>query len=271
MEKFMIRLNIEKKENMAKKLILSLIICLGLFVSFTPVGQAQGSEYQIHLRRDFGYSMGSDIQGRFTISLIGDETPVDQVTLYIDGDVLHSVQTAPFRYQFQTDDYDPGSHQLYAEVQLVDGQTKTTHSLQYNFLSRTETNKQVRTVLLSIGGAIIGTLLLVALVQGFVITRGNKSRRQAGTPQNYGLLGGTICPKCGHPFPRHLWGINLAVGRLDRCNNCGKWVMTTRATPQALQQAEEAEIEVVEKDAQEVKIKEDDKDLLEETKYFDDI
>ncbi len=37
----------------------------------------------------------------------------------------------------------------------------------------------------------------------------------------------------------HVWGLNLVVGKLDRCPHCGKWSLVQRV-PQALLHEEEA-------------------------------
>lgn len=253
------------------KFIIAVTLCLGFILAASQTGNAQDNTYTVHVRKDFGYSMDSDIQGRFTIRLMGDIDKVSKVTFYIDDAVLRSLEEEPFSYQFQTEQFEAGMHRLFAEVLLNNGNQYRTSIVQYNFLSQKEASKQITTVLIGIGGAVVGTLLIVALIQGLVINRDGKPRHQSGTPRNYGLLGGTICQKCGRSFPRHIWGINLVVGRLDRCDHCGKWSMTIRATPKALRMAEEAEQESFDGGSLEVPVPVDNKDLLEETKYFDDI
>ncbi|MDY6845989.1 MAG: hypothetical protein SVP52_02505, partial [Chloroflexota bacterium] len=190
---------------------------------------------------------------------------------YIDDEILQSVETVPYKYQFQTDGFEPGIHRLYAEVILKDGSTKTTSFAQYKFLGREEANRQIRRLFIGIGVAIVGSLLGVVLIQSLLIKKSGKRPHQPGEARNYGLMGGTICKKCGRPFPRHIWGINLVVGRLDRCDNCGKWSMTVRATPKALRLAEEAENEDAANDEQKFEGEKRKKDLLDETRYFDDI
>jgi hypothetical protein len=256
------------EKTMKKKHIAALIIFLGMLFISTSTAYAQENAYNVSVRKDFGYSWANDIQGRFSISLVGDEANVDQVTFYIDDEILSTVRTSPFRYQFTTDDFSAGAHQLYAEVQLRDGSSQLTPALIYDFLDRKAANQQLVKVLVGIGGAMLAVFGIVALVQTLFMKGRKKSTHTLGTPRSYGLLGGTICPKCGKPFPRHIWGMNLMVGRLDRCENCGKWVMTMRATPEALRLAEEAELDQVNLDETETphqhKVRED----LDETKYF---
>lgn len=256
---------------MKTKFLIVLTFCLGLILVVTQIGYAQDDSYTVHVRKDFGYGMGTDIQGTFSISLLGDEADVSSATFYIDESVLGNVTEKPFSIQFKTNHFEPGAHRLYAEITLNNGNTIRTDAVQYNFLSQKEANQQIRDVLIWIGGAILGSMLIVSIVQSIFINKDGKSVHQPGTPRNYGFMGGTICPKCGRPFSRHIWGINLVVGRLDRCDNCGKWVMTTRATPKALSLAEEAEMEYFEEEEAGIRLKENDGDHLEDTKYFDEI
>lgn len=247
--------------------LLSLLI---IFILVIPVA-AQASGYAVHLRRDFGYGGGVNIRGTFTISLTGDESAIQQVTFLIDGKAMTTVRRVPFEFQFQTDDYGFGMHDLWAEYTLQDGTTGKTESVQYNFISPTYARKQVVGILGGIGGAILVTLLIVTLIQGLMLKRSRKHHHRPGEPRHYGALGGTICPHCGRPFPRHWWGINLLVGRLDRCDNCGRWVMTHRATSEELAAAEAKEQREIEADQIVPDLKQDQKDDLENSKYVDDI
>lgn len=253
------------------KVFLSMMLCCLILVGFSPSVFAQDDDYTIHVRRDFGYGLGNTIQGRFTVRLRGDDTQVERVTFLMDDEVMGRAISAPFSYQFHTDRFESGTHRLSAEVVLVDGRVVQTPFLQFNFLSQQESRQQVTSLLIGIGSAIILTLVIMAAIQTLVINKKQKGAHLAGSPRHYGLLGGTICPKCGRPFRRHIWGMNLMVGRLDRCDNCSKWVMTVRATSSALQAAEEAELEAMKEDEPISTIQGDKKDLLEDTKYFDEI
>ncbi len=226
---------------MMKKFSTACVILMIFLLILTGRVFAQESDYGIHLHRNFGYGGGSNIRGTFTISLVGDAAPVDQVVFLIDGEPMTVVGQAPFSFKFHTDDYGFGMHTLQAEVTLADGSVQKTGTLQYHFVSQEMESKQVLSILGGILGAIIVVMILAALIQSLVLKRSHRGQRSAGQPRQYGLMGGTICPKCGRPFPRHIWGLNLLAGRLDRCEHCGKWVMTTRATPAALAAAEKAE------------------------------
>ena len=96
---------------------------------------AQDADYRISLRRDFGYGNGMDIRGTFSIRLVGDETPVEQVTFLIDNQPLGTIMEAPYRLQFHTDDYALGIHNLTAEIKLQNGTTLHTDPIQANFVS----------------------------------------------------------------------------------------------------------------------------------------
>lgn len=254
---------------MKRKLFIFLIVIAILGSVSTSLVRAQDEDYRVHVRKEFGYNWGADIQGRFSIRLLGDETQVAQVRFFIDDTLLATVSSAPYRFQFRTDDFADGVHHLFAEVQLKDGRNITTSALSYNFLDSQDANQDVGRILLYIGGALLGTLLIMGLVQGVILKSRDTSPHQPGEARQYGLLGGTICPKCGRPFPRHIWGMNLVVGRLDRCENCGKWVMTVRATPSALKAAEEAEWRAYQAEqAQAINPPDLDQDL-DDTRYFD--
>lgn len=248
---------------------LILVFCL-ISVTYLPV-HAQDEAFGIHVRKDFGYNMGRNIQGRFTISLRGVDTQVESVTFLMDGIELEQVNAAPFRYQFSTDDFEPGVHRLAAQVKLKGGSVITTSTATFEFLSRDESGKQVTTLLVGIGGAALLSILVVGVVQVSMLKGTKKRPLQPGERRSYGLFGGTVCPKCGRAFPRHFWGINLVVGRLDRCEHCGKWVMTIRATPIALQLAEQAESDAAQVESDAKPGPSAEQDSLEDTKYIDSL
>ena len=256
---------------MKKKSFISLLILVVLLVMQSGVVLAQEDSYSVHMSRIFGYGGGVNIRGTFKISLVGDDASVRNVRFVIDGETLAEVAASPFNFQFKTDDYGFGYHQLWAEVTLKDGTSLTTPAVQYNFVSPEEEREQVGSILGVVGGGIVVTLLIVGLVQGAFLKGSRKHPHQPGEPRNYGMLGGTICPKCGRPFPRHLFGIKLVVGRLDRCDNCGKWVMTNRATPAALQAAEAAEKAELVADEAVTAVKADKSTSLDDTRYMDDL
>jgi hypothetical protein len=228
-------------------------------------------DYDIQLNRDFGYGAGSNVRGTFTISLSGDESQVASVVFLIDGEEMATIEKAPFRFQFHTDNYGFGVHQLSARVFLLDGSVANTHSVGLNFISPEEERGSMTTLFIGIGGALVLALVIFGLVQFLVFKRKPWRTSQPGKARQYGLLGGAICPKCGRGFPRHVWGINLVVGKLDRCEYCGKWSMTVRATPEALRAAEAAELKAQQADQGAETFQGQVKDILEDTRYIDEI
>jgi hypothetical protein len=256
---------------MKKTFWLSVLLAAVLLVVQTPPVNAQLDEYGIRLRRDFGYGAGSNVRGTFTISLTGDESQVDDVVFLIDGDVMATVKDAPFRFQFHTDNYGFGVHQLSARVILLDGSMVTTPSVGLNFVSPDEERGSLTSLFISIGSALILALVIFGLVQFLVFKRKPGHAIQPGEVRKYGLLGGAICPKCGRGFPRHIWGINLGVGKFDRCEHCGKWSMTTRANHEALRLADAAELEAMQADQEAETFQGHIEDALEDTRYMDEI
>lgn len=249
---------------------LILLMCLILIAVTVPVN-AQESEYGISLRRDFGYGAGSNVRGTFTVSLAGDESPVAAVEFLIDGRVMAKVESAPFRYTFHTDDHGVGVHRLSARVFLQDGREVTTQAVSLNFVTPEEEGRNLVLIFGGIGGAVILGLMIFWLVQVLVIKKKPGGTFRPGETGQYGLLGGTVCPKCGRAFPRHIWGINLGVGKLDRCEHCGKWSMTTRATPEELSAAEAAEMSALQASEEDIPQRREIKDILEETRYIDEV
>ena len=258
--------------NVKKKIQIVILICeILLLFGMTPTVLGQGSDFTVHVKRDFGYGWGSDIQGKFTISLIGDEGTVKKVIFLIDGESISIIQKPPFEYQFITDDYDPGDHLLSAEVQFKDGSLENTPILEYHFATPEHAQRELTQALLWIGGILIGAMAIAVSVQVFVFKGKKKNSHHMGGKRDYGVLGGTICPKCGHPFPRHIWGMNLLAGKLDRCEHCGKWVIARRATPGELQAAEKTELNMDQVEQKAVVVQKEEKDLLDETRYIDEL
>ncbi len=253
------------------KILLASLI-LGLMLITTHIGQAFAQEisddYSVHLAKDFGYGAGSNVRGTFSISVRGDQENIQRVIFMVDGKEMITISEAPFKFQFKTDDYGFGWHDLSVEVVTRNGETVVTESVRYNFLSPEEESSGITGIILPIGGIILVVLVISALIP---LLGKRKSERTGGKPRSYGIMGGTICPKCGCPFPRHIFAMNLLVGRLDRCDSCGKWVMTTRATPEQLAVAEEAEEAAIAQSAEPVAVKDSEVDQLEASKYVDSL
>ena len=223
-----------------KKLSLGIVIAIFLGLLTFSVTQAQSEELTISFSRDFGYSSGGgDIQGLFSIKVSGPDTLVN-VVFYLDDSVMGEDVEAPFGLQFTTDNYPPGKHAIYAAGTTSDGRELKTKVVHANFVSADEGNRAAMRILIPVLGIVGVSMLLAVLVP--IITGRKTIALEPGTPRNY-TLGGAICPKCQRPFAMHLFGLNLGLGKLDRCPYCGKWSMVRRQSLQTLRAAEEAELE----------------------------
>jgi ribosomal protein L32 len=196
---------------------------------------------QIRLSRTMGFSSGTgQIQGAFKIKASG-PSDLSKVAFFIDDTLMGEVDQAPFELSFNTDSYSLGIHTFSATGSTSSGQQLASNTTQAEFVSSSEGFQSV------IG--IIGPLLIfilvavaVALIIPILFTRGKTTKLPLGAPRNYAPLGGTICPKCGRPFGVHIYGLNVVVGKLDRCPYCGKWSVVHRVSPQMLHEAEQAEL-----------------------------
>lgn len=249
---------------MTKKSRLILISAILLIFGVGSVSAQSASPYSVGLRRDFGYGNGGNIQGNMTLTLSGDETQVSQVTYLMDDTILVSLNTPPFSFSFNTDKYPQGMHILSAKVKNQDGQIFQTEGLNRNFLTSEQAGQGTRDLLIPILAIVVISLLISTLGQSLFNRKPGEHK-----PGDYGAFGGTVCPKCGNPFSRSFFGVNLVAGRLERCPYCGKWSFTHRADLSELAAAEARMTEEY-KAAEPVKSEaEKTKDLLDETRYTD--
>jgi len=223
-----------------KKLSLSLLIAILVSLVAVFTTQAQSDELSISFSRDFGYSSGGgDIQGLFSIKVSGPDT-LTKVVFYIDDEAIGEDSEAPFKLQFNTDNYSLGQHAIYATGTISDDKELKTKTVHANFVSASEANQFVMRILIPVLGIIVVAVLLAVIVP--MITGRKAIPLEPGTPRNY-PIGGAICPKCQRPFAVHIYGVNLGLGKLDRCPYCGKWSVVRRTSLQNLRAAEEAELE----------------------------
>lgn len=204
------------------------------------VAGAQSAGLTLSLTRDFGYGgFNGDIQGLFSMHVSG-PTNLTRVEFFIDSSPIGESSKAPFSLQFNTAAYPLGVHLLYAVGYTADGQMLRSETISANFVPASEGSKAALWIVIPLLVIIFGGMLLVALFSAFL---GRKHVSLApGTPRHY-LLGGAICPKCQRPFGVHIYGLNLAVGKLDRCPYCGKWSFVRLASLDDLRSAEQAELE----------------------------
>lgn len=242
---------------------------LVILLTAIPASAFQTSEVRLNVQRRFGFSSGSQIRGTFALD-VTTSIPIVSVKYILDDKVIAEVTQPPFTHVFQTTSYEIGWHSLSATVQTADNRTLQTEIRRFEFVSA-ETEGQAVT------GIVIPLLVVVVLITvlGSVITMSGRKKGQGqlppGAPRDYGVLGGAICPKCHRPYPRHLWGINLVIGKLDRCEHCGKWSIAHRATAQELAQAEADELKLAQSDSAIKTEKQADQtnQLLDDSKYQD--
>jgi len=94
---------------------------------------AQDESFQLKLRRTFGYSWGSDIQGSFLVSAEG-PAGLEQVTFHVDDGVLQVVGAPPFEARLHTGDFPIGPHRLWAKGTLDDGSEVVSNEILAEFV-----------------------------------------------------------------------------------------------------------------------------------------
>lgn len=218
---------------MKKRIFMLFIPAMVFALSFSAV-MAQESPFTLRMVRDWGYGNGTDINGRMSLSVKGDQAQIQQVTFFMDGEVMASVTSAPFKLQFDTNNFDPGLHRLTAEVKTIAGETYTTNGLVSNFVEKGAANQSTLKILLLVGGIVAVSMGIQFLMQ----KNANKNPKydENGRIQ-YGVWGAAVCPSCGQPFNRSFLGINLVGVRLERCPHCGKLVAARRASPLEIERA----------------------------------
>jgi hypothetical protein len=195
---------------------------------------------RLSLGRDFGYGGFGQIQGLFTLTASG-PADLQHVTFLIDGQTMGEASAPPFRLQFSTDSYSPGTHTLSAVGTTAAGQQLNSNEIRVEFLSRAAANSATTKILLPVLGLV--AVILLAIAATALLWARRHRNFPLGEPRNYGMAGGAICPKCGRPFPLSLLGLNLGLSRLTPCPYCGKWVRVRRRPLEELRVAEAAELQ----------------------------
>lgn len=222
---------------------LSLNLGLAGLLLVTATAWAQDDELTLGVHRTFGYGNGSQIQGNFRLSISGPDD-LQSVTFTVDGETLATDTEPPFEARFVTDSYALGWHELGATGTTAGGQTLTARPRRFEFVSGGQAFETVGRIMVPVFGILL--IVMVFSLAGPILAawRGrNQPPLPAGAPRQYGLLGGSICPKCGRPFARHWWGLNMVIGKLDRCDHCGRWSIVQAQPHDVLARAEAAELE----------------------------
>jgi len=186
----------------------------------------------LKLNRDFGYGLGNQMQGRFSYRVSGPDD-LERVVFLLDGESIGEDNEAPFRLQFQTDDYALGPHAMSAVGYTSSGIELHSNVIDRKFVSGSNVNNTelwiiIPVVVLAIGGRIIASRIA------------NRGRHKTGKQALSGVYGGTICPNCNRPYAIHFWSLRLVTTHFDRCPHCGKWKMVHRVPFELLEAAAEA-------------------------------
>jgi DNA-directed RNA polymerase subunit RPC12/RpoP len=201
----------------------------------------QETGFSISLSRNFGFAYGAKIQGQFSVKANGPAN-LQRVVFYIDDQEIGEATQSPFNLSFNTGSFSPAQHNLSAIGFTSDGQELHSNVINAQFITAEQANQSVLKMLIPILVVVFGAVILSALIP-MLTTRGKTEHLPLGASRNYGLMGGTICSRCGRPFSIHVWGINLLVGKLDRCPYCGKWSIVRRRSAEELKAAEQAELD----------------------------
>lgn len=68
----------------------------------------------INLHKDYGYGFGQDMSGLWTVNARSSADTVKKVEFFLDGELQAVDTSAPFSWQFNTDDYPIGVHAIKA-------------------------------------------------------------------------------------------------------------------------------------------------------------
>ena len=163
---------------MKKRIFILLVLAMVFALSFGAV-MAQEAPFTLRISRDWGYGNGADINGRMSLSVKGDQDKIQQVTFFIDDEVMASVAAAPFKFQFDTNNFEPGLHRLTAEVKTTTGETYTTNGLVSNFVEKGEANQSMLKILLLVGGIVAASMGIQFFMQKMRIRTQNTTKMVA--------------------------------------------------------------------------------------------
>jgi hypothetical protein len=242
------RYNLSAKKGLSKifhiftRLAVLTLALANLLVAFIPASAQDANPLSLRLNRDFGYSSGTGrIQGTFSMRVSGPEN-LERVEFQIDEITIGEATTAPFNLRFETDQFGLGVHTMSAIGYTSDGQELASNEITAEFVSASAATETIGKILIPLF-AVIGGIILITSIVPFLLGRGKTGSLALGSLRNYGAFGGAICPKCTRPFARHIWGMNLVIGKLDRCPHCGKWSLVRAQPLSVLRAAEQAELE----------------------------
>jgi hypothetical protein len=248
--------------------VLALITACTATATSTPSSTVVTSGYRLNVNRLFGYSSGNQIKGSFRLSVIG-VSNILSVDYMIDGQVMATLDTAPYNLDFQTGTYSFGMHTMSAIITTTDGRNLEVPDRQFDFATAQQEQQSIVGVIVPLGAVI---LLAAALGLGlqFLFMRNKKHEFvPLGTDRNYGLRGGAICPNCHRPTVLHPFAPHFGFRtKYDICENCGKWSVMTVLPLSELRKAEAEEAKSAKSNQVVPKTEEEKlKEILNESKY----
>ncbi|HSV85800.1 MAG TPA: Ig-like domain-containing protein, partial [Levilinea sp.] len=205
---------------MKKNCLYIFLVLLAILVFVTAARAQVVEDLELSVSRDFGSSFGTgDIQGIFSMKVPNTSNLV-KVKFYIDTTMIAEDTEPPFKFQFVTDDYAPGMHTMHAIGYTSDGRELRTREMTLNYMTAEDSRQRG----LKITVPILALVLIWVLFSRVVPTLSRGRKKGELLPpggHNFGVIGGTICPRCAHPFALNLFSPNLLVGKLVHCPNCG--------------------------------------------------
>ena len=221
---------------MKKTKLLILILIIALLFPTSVFAQEAEPVLELKLIRLFGYGgFFGDIQGDFKITVKApDSVELVEVPFYIDDTMIGSA-TEDFEVNFNTDDFEPGLHEIYAVGFLADGTEIESIRFTREFLSGEEGMGKALDIVVPILVVVAAFALLGTVVPALM----GKKGKQRPIGEYSVSAGGAVCPRCKMPYSRHTFSPNIVMGKLERCPHCGKWAIVRRATPTELAEAEE--------------------------------
>lgn len=238
--------------------------------SLVHVKAQSGNDLELRLKRNFGYSSGTGkIQGTITMIASGPDDLV-LVEFQIDDQIIGQDDEVPFEHKFNTGDFSLGVHTLRAIGHTSGGRVIYSNEQRREFVPLEEVWRMVGSIFLIVFG-LIAIAMVASIIIPLITGRKKPATVPLGAPRNYGLLGGAICPKCQRPYGVHIWGMNLVIGKMDRCPHCKKWSIVRRAPLEMLRAAEAAELEHEQEQSQAPASSEEDllRKQLDDSRYQD--
>ncbi len=247
------------------------LIILALALSAFPVF-AQQEEFRLGVTRVFGYSSGDQIRGSMKMYIIGTTANIKSVEFFIDGKSVGTGTAPSFDITLQTTDFPTGYHDLSAAVQTQDGRTVNVASRRFNFVTPQEETSAVGKYVIPLLGIVLA-IMVVGVGAQVLFFRKKFINMPPGTERNYGIRGGTICPRCKRPYQLHWWALNAGIRtKFDRCDFCGKWAIVSAKSIEELRAAEKRELETSEGAAPGVVEKTEEeklREMVDKSKYSD--